>query len=43
MSAIEQIRKSKQLSESIIGSIFDIIMSSTIRYFNLGPRQPLLC
>ena len=41
--AMEQIRKSKQLSDSIISSIIDIIMSSTIRFFNLESRQASLC
>ena len=41
--AMEQIRKSQQLSDSIISSIINIIMSSTIRYFNLESRQASLC
>jgi len=40
---MDQIRQSKQFSECIVSQIFDIVMTSTIRYFNLGPQQPLLC
>jgi hypothetical protein len=43
VSVMEQIRKSKQFSTCIVSSIFDNVMSSTIRYFNLGPQQPSLC
>ena len=42
-SIVELIRDSKPLSESMVSQIFDIIMSSTVRYFNLGPRQSSLC
>ncbi len=42
-AVMEQIRKSTQISECIVSTILDIVMSSTVRYFNLGPQQPLLC
>jgi len=36
----DRLRKTTELSERIVNEIIDAIMSSTIHFFNLGPRKP---